>query len=91
MPIADTAALLPLQALLRQLREIKGVQQKQTGVFTLRGQSFVSFQVDEQGAVHADLVKPGGSGHERFRLDSPPNQRKFIDEARRRAGRGDDD
>jgi hypothetical protein len=91
MPNADTTALLPLQPLLRQLRDLKGVQQKQTGVFTLRGAPFVSFVVDEQGAVHADLVKPGGSGHDRYRLDSPPNQRRFIDDAKRRASRGGDD
>ena len=38
-----------------------------------------------------ELKKPGGSGFDRFALDTPPQQRKLVDEARLRAGRLDDD
>ena len=37
MPQADAAALQPVQALLRQLREIKGVREVRPGVFQVRG------------------------------------------------------
>ena len=90
MPAADAAALQPLQAVLRQLREIKGVREVRPGTFQVRGQGFAQFQV-ENGAVHAELKKPGGSGFDRFPLSAPPEQRRFIDEARLRAKRLDDD
>ena len=90
MPQADAAALQPLQALLRQLREIKGVREVRPGVFQVRGSAFVQF-LSDGGAVHAELKKPGGSGIDRFPLDTPPQQRKLVDEARLRAGRLDDD
>ena len=90
MPIASATALAPLQTLLRQLRDIKGVQEKQPGVFTLRGTGFANF-LDEQGALLAELKKPGGSGFDRHPLATPAAQRKFIDDAKRRASRGDDD
>ena len=90
MPQADAAALQPLQALLRQLREIKGVREVRPGVFQVRGSAFIQFLADG-GTVHAELKKPGGSGFDRFALDTPPQQRKLVDEARLRAGRLDDD
>ena len=90
MPQADAAALQPLQALLRQLREIKGVREVRPGVFQVRGSAFIQF-LGGGGAVHAELKKPGGSGFDRFPLDTPPQQRKLVDEARLRAGRLDDD
>ena len=53
--------------------------------------AFVHFHV-EAGALFADLKKAGGSGFDRYPLDTPPVQRKFLDDAKRRAGRaGDDD
>ena len=90
MPQADAAALQPLQALLRQLREIKGLREVRPGVFQIRGSAFIQFTSDG-AAVHAELKKPGGSGFDRFALDTPPQQRKLVDEARLRAGRLDDD
>ena len=90
MPQADAAALQPLQALLRQLREIKGVREVRPGVFQIRGSAFIQF-LSDGGASHAELKKPGGSGFDRFPLDTPPQQRKLVDEARLRAGRLDDD
>ena len=90
MPQADAAALQPVLSLLRQLREIKGVKEKSAGIFYGRNEAFVHFHV-EDGALFADLKKPGGSGFDRFALDTPAHQRKLLDEARLRAARLDDD
>ena len=69
MARADAAALKPLP-LLRQLREIKGVREKCAGIFHGRGDAFIHFH-DEDGALFADLKKPGGSGFDRYPLDTP--------------------
>ena len=90
MPTADTTALQPVLALLRQLREIKGVREVRPGAFQVRGAAFIQFQT-ENGVLHAELKKPGGSGFDRFALETPPQQRKLLDEARLRAGRLDDE
>ena len=90
MPQADAAALQPVLSLLRQLREIKGVREARPGVFQVRGAAFINF-LAEAGSLHAELKKPGGSGFDRFALDTPAHQRKLVDEARLRAARLDDD
>ncbi len=90
MAHADPKVLEPLLPLLRQLREIKGLKEVRPGIFHLRGTAFVHFH-DEQGQFSADLKKPGGSGFDRYRIATPPEQRKLVDDAKRRAGRGDDD
>ena len=84
MPQADAAALQPVLSLLRQLREIKGVREVRPGVFQVRGAAFINF-LAEAGALHAELKKPGGSGFDRFALDTSAHQRKLVDEARLRA------
>ena len=86
----DPAALQPVQPVLRQLREIKGVREARPGVFEFRNAPFVRFH-DENGVLHAELRKPGGSGFDRYPMDTAPHQRKFIDDARLRAGRLDDE
>jgi len=90
MPQVDAAALQPVQSLLRQLREIKGVREVRPGVLQIRGSAFIQFQSDG-GTLRADLKKAGGSGFDRFDVDTPAQQRKLVDEARLRAGRLDDD
>ncbi len=90
MAHADPKALEPLQPLLRQLRDIKGLKEVKLGIFYCRGAAFLHFH-DEQGTLVADLKKPGGSGFDRYPVSAPPAQRKLVDDARRRAGRGDDD
>jgi hypothetical protein len=90
MAHATQEALQPVLPLLRQLREIKGVKEVKPGIFYLRGAAFLHFH-DDQGALLADLKKPGGSGFDRFPLATPPEQRKLLDDAKRRASRGDDD
>ena len=90
MSHADSKALEPLLPLLRQLRDIKGVREVRPGVFHCRGVAFIHFH-DEQGELIADLKKAGGSGFDRYPLSTPPAQRKLLDDAKRRASRGDDD
>ena len=90
MPQADAAALQPVQALLRQLREIKGVREIRPGVFQVRGAAFIQFHSDN-GVLSADLKKPGGSGFDRYPLATPAEQRKLVEDARLRARRFDDD
>jgi hypothetical protein len=90
MARADAQALQALLPVLRQLREIKGVQEKSPGIFYARRDAFVHFH-DEDGVLHADLKKPGGSGFDRFPLATPAEQRKLVDEARLRAKRLEED
>jgi hypothetical protein len=90
MAHADPKALEPLLPVLRQLREIKGLKEVKPGIFYCRGAAFLHFH-DDKGTLMADLKKPGGSGFDRYPVDTPPAQRKLVDDAKRRAGRGDDD
>jgi hypothetical protein len=90
MPDIDPAALAPLQAVFRQLREIKGVREARPGVFQLRGKPFVSFRLDA-GVLQAELVKSGGAGFDRMPVAEPPQQRKLVDEAKLRAKRLEDE
>ena len=90
MAHASPEALQPLQALLRQLREIKSLKEVRPGIFYSRGAAFLHFH-DEGGSVAADLKKPGGSGFDRFAVDTAPAQRRLVDAAKLRAGRHDDD
>ena len=90
MAHASPEALEPLLPLLRQLREIKGLKEKQPGIFYLRSNAFLHFH-DEQGTLYADLKKAGGMGFERYALDTPPQQRKLVDDAKRRAAKLDED
>ena len=89
MARADAEALRALQPLLRQLREIKGVKEKQPGVFAHQD-AFIQFH-DEGGVLHAKLKKAGGAGFDRFALATPAEQRKLVDEARLRARRLDEE
>ncbi len=90
MAAVDPATLQALLPLLRQLRDIKGVREARPGVFHLRGNLFLQFQVDAGVAV-AELKKAGGSGFERYSLETAVQQRRLIDDAKRRAARGDED
>ena len=90
MAHADSAALVALMPLLRQLRDIKGLREVTPGIFYCRGAAFLHFH-DDNGTLCGDLKKSGGSGFDRYPVDTAPGQRKLIDDAKRRAGRGDDD
>ncbi len=87
-PNADALkALLPL---LRQLRDIKGVRESMPGRFVCRQITLVQF-VENAGVVGAELKKAGGSGVDRYALDTPAQQRKLVDDAKRRASALDDE
>jgi len=90
MSHADPSALQAVLPLLRQLRDIKGLREVKPGIFYCRGAAFLHFH-DENGTLVADLKKGGGGGFDRYPVDTPPGQRKLVEDARRRAGRGDDD
>ena len=102
MARATPEALAPVQTLLRQLRDIPGVRETQPGRFVVGREEFVQFHVDpanpfaEPGAagptvLRAELKKPGGSGWDRYALGDAAQQRRFIDDAKLRARRLDDD
>jgi hypothetical protein len=90
MAHADEEALKRLLPLLRQLRELKGLKEMKPGIFYLKGSAFIHFH-DEAGVLIADLKKAGGSGFDRYALDTPTGQRKLVDDAKRRVGRSDED
>lgn len=90
MPPVGPEALDTLQPLIRQLRGIPQLRERQPGIFYLLNQAFVHFHVDG-GGLFADLKKGSGSGFDRYPVDTPPQQRSFIDEARRRAAKLADD
>ena len=90
MAHADEAALQRLLPLLRQLREIKTLREMKPGIFYLKGGAFIHFH-DEAGVLVADLKKASGSGFDRYAVDTPTGQRKLVDDAKRRAGRSDED
>lgn len=90
MAHADEAALARLLPVLRQLRDIKGLREMKPGIFYLKGGAFIHFH-DEAGALVADLKKAGGSGFDRYPVDTAPGQRKLVDDAKRRVARLDED
>jgi hypothetical protein len=90
MARADAEALRKLLPVLRQLREIKGVKETQPGTFYARRDAFVHFH-EEDGALFADLKKPGGSGFDRYLLATSDQQRKLVDDAKLRARRLDEE
>ena len=90
MAHASEAALQRLMPLLRQLRGLTGLREVRPGVFHLRGAAFLHFH-DDSGALLADLKKPASSGFDRYPVDSPVDQRKLFDDAKRRLLRADDE
>ena len=90
MAHADENALKVLLPLLRQLREIKALHEMKPGIFYMKGSAFLHFH-DTAGVVAADLKKAGGGGFDRYAVDTPAQQRKLVDDAKRRAARHDED
>lgn len=88
MSIATSDQLLDYGALRRQLRDIKGLVEKRCGVFEANGKPLVELHA-EGGAVVA--VLRSRHGESRYPLANPVDQRKLVDEARRRVLKLDDD
>lgn len=102
MARATPEALAPVQMLLRQLRDIAGVKETQPGRFVVGREEFVQFHVDpanpfaEPGdasppVLRAEMKKAGGSGWDRYPLGDAAQQRRFVEDAKLRARRLDDD
>jgi hypothetical protein len=89
-PAPSPEALEALRPMLRQLREIKGLAEARPGVVQRRGKPFATVVATGAGLL-VELAKPGGSGADRLPADTPPQQRKVVDEARLRAKRLDDE
>jgi len=90
MARAGPEALARLQELLRQLRGIPQVREKQPGIFHLVGQAFVHFH-ETDGKLSADLKKLSGTGFDSYGVETAPEQRKLVDEAKRRAAKMSDE
>lgn len=88
MTIATSDQLLEYGALRRQLRDIKGLVEKRTGVFEAQGKPLVELHADGTAIV---AVVRSRHGETRYALGTPVDQRKLIDEAKRRVLKLDDD
>jgi hypothetical protein len=95
MARASEQALAELRELLRQLRGIKGLTEKSSGIFYWKAHAFVHFHEEtrEEGqrAILADIKKVPGTGFDRMSVDTPEQQRKLVDEAKKRVKRLEDD
>jgi hypothetical protein len=89
MPIT-AESLSTLQEVLRQIRAIPQLRERDKGEFMLLGQAFATFD-DAGGTLSAALRKASGTGTDRFPLSDASQRRKFVDEAKRRATRLIDD
>lgn len=90
MPHASAETLATLQPVIRALRDIKLLRERTPGAFYLRTMAFVHFH-EGDGHVWADLKALSGTGFERYALATPAEQRRFVDEAKRRAAKFDED
>ena len=86
MTRAGPEALATLQEVLRQVRAIASLREKQPGTFQLLGQPYVQFG-EADGKLHAELRKLSGTGFDRYPVATVPEQRRFVDEAKRRAAK----
>ena len=91
MAHASPEALQVVLPLLRQLRDIKTLKEKQPGIFYCRSAAFLQIhsQGDEGDELVADLKKVSGTGFDRYPLTSPLAQRKLFQDAKLRALRAD--
>ena len=83
---AGPGALMTLQEVLRQVRAIASLREKRPGAFHLLGQPYLQFG-EADGKLQAELRKLSGTGFDRYPVDTVPEQRRFVDEAKRRAAK----
>ena len=88
MPLATLEQLADFGALRRQLRECRGLAEKRTAVFEAQGRPLVELHVE--GGLVVALVR-GHQRESRFSIGTPVEQRKLIDEVKRRLSGRDDD
>jgi hypothetical protein len=77
---ADSATLDRLEALLSQLRQIRGLKEVRRGVFYRRSKAFMHFHDDPSG-LYADVRLH--EEFERYRVDSEDEQRFILTEIRK--------
>jgi hypothetical protein len=82
--------LATFTALLRQLREIKGLSEKRPGIYYFKATAFLHFH-NTHGVIEADMKRVPGSDFDRFKVDIPEQQRKLVDEAKKRVKKLEDD
>ena len=75
-----------LQEVLRQMRAIPQVRERDKSTFVLLGQPFATFD-DAGGVLSVSLRKASGTGTDLFPLADASQRRKFVDEAKRRAAK----
>lgn len=77
--------LATVTALMRQIREVNGLREKSPGIFTLNGSPFVQFQ-SQEGVLFAELIAGAHKrgAFERMAITTATEQRKFIEELKRR-------
>ena len=83
MPLS-AESLAALQEVLRQVRAIPQLRERDKGTFLLLGQPFATFD-EQDGVPSVALRKASGTGTDRFPLADASQRRKFVDEAKRRA------
>ena len=75
-----------LQEVLRQMRAIPQVRERDKSTFVLLGQPFATFD-EADGVLSVSLRKASGTGTDRFPLADASQRRKVVDEAKRRAAK----
>jgi hypothetical protein len=90
MAHATPEDLSALTALLRQLREIKGLTEKRPGIYYYKANAFIHFHNNES-VIEADMKKVPGSGFDRYAVGTAEQQRKLVDEAKKRVRKLEDD
>jgi hypothetical protein len=90
MAHATPEQLSSFTALLRQLRDIKGLTEKRPGIYYYRATAFLHFH-NTDDVIDADMKRVPGSGFDRFKVDTPEQQRKLVDEAKKRVKKLEDD
>jgi hypothetical protein len=93
MAHASVEDLTAYTALLRQLREIKGLTEKRPGIYYYKATAFLHFHNTDgaEPTIDADMKKVPGSGFDRFEVSTPEQQRKLVDEAKKRVKKLQDD
>jgi hypothetical protein len=72
--------LVPIEALLRDLRSVSGLVERTPGVFYRRSRAFLHFHADPSG-LFAD-IRLQGEDFERIPIDSPTAQAALLGQVR---------
>ena len=84
MKHAGAQALVQLEPLLAEVRQLAGLQERKPGIFYRRGQAFLHFHEDPAG-LFAD-AKLDGPKFERFAVQTQEQQRELMRRLRESLG-----